>query len=169
MYAAYCSGVLREHSRTLGHVLLIDHKPRHGEKIEFTPSEAQRYKERSQAERTNGRLKDDFGGRHIRVRGNAVNLRDCRKQGKRNCLMPKFEHQMSLRFDSEIVLQEAQVSVFVRPLHFEVFTKQPDSFGIRYFGIQLQTQKAHKRQPITDLVFDAVVGKVVQLLQHQYF
>lgn len=71
MDAAYCSSVLREHSRSLGHVPLIDHNPRRGEKIEFTPSEAQRYKERTQAERTNGRLKDDFGGRHIRVKGNA--------------------------------------------------------------------------------------------------
>jgi hypothetical protein len=71
MDAAYCSNVLREHSRSLGHVPLIDHNPRRGEKIEFAPSEAQRYKERSQAERTNARLKDDFGGRHIRVRGNA--------------------------------------------------------------------------------------------------
>lgn len=71
MDAAYCSGVLREHSRSLGHVPLIDHNPRRGEKIEFTPSEAQRYKERSQAERTNARLKDDYGGRHIRVKGNA--------------------------------------------------------------------------------------------------
>ncbi len=70
MDAAYCSSVLREHSRNLGHVPLIDHNPRRGEKIEFAPSEAQRYKERSQAERTNGRLKDDFGGRHIRVKGN---------------------------------------------------------------------------------------------------
>ena len=71
MDAAYCSSVLREHSRSLGHVPLIDHNPRRGEKIEFAPCEAQRYKERSQAERTNGRLKDDFGGRHIRVKGNA--------------------------------------------------------------------------------------------------
>jgi hypothetical protein len=71
MDAAYCSSMLREHSRGLGHVPLIDHNPRRGEKIEFTPAEAQRYKERSQAERTNARLKDDFGGRHIRVRGNA--------------------------------------------------------------------------------------------------
>jgi transposase len=71
MDAAYCSGVLREHSRSLGHVPLIDHNPRKGEKIEFTPSEAQRYKERSQAERTNARLKDDYGGRYVRVRGNA--------------------------------------------------------------------------------------------------
>ena len=71
MDAAYCSGVLREHSRSLGHVPLIDHNPRKGEKIEFTPGEAQRYKERSQAERTNARLKDDYGGRYVRVRGNA--------------------------------------------------------------------------------------------------
>ena len=71
MDAAYCSEVLRAHSRSLGHVPLIDHNPRKGEKIEFSPSEAQRYKERSQAERTNARLKDDYGGRHIRVRGHA--------------------------------------------------------------------------------------------------
>ncbi len=71
MDAAYCSSVLREHSRSLGHVPLIDHNPRKGEKIEFTPSEAQRYKERCQAERTNASLKDDYGGRNVRVRGNA--------------------------------------------------------------------------------------------------
>jgi hypothetical protein len=71
MDAAYCSNVLREHSKSLGHVPLIDHNPRTGEKIEFSPSEAQRYKERSQAERTNARLKDDYGGRHIRVKGHA--------------------------------------------------------------------------------------------------
>jgi hypothetical protein len=69
MDAAYCSSVLREHSKSLGHVPLIDHNPRGGEKIEFSPSEAERYKERSQAERTNSRLKDNFGGRYIRVRG----------------------------------------------------------------------------------------------------
>ena len=40
MDAAYCSGVLREHSRSLGHVPLIDHNPRRGEKIEFAPCEA---------------------------------------------------------------------------------------------------------------------------------
>ena len=71
MDAAYCSSVVREHSRSLGHVPLIDHNPRKGGKIEFTPSEAHRYKERSQAERIHARLKDDYGGRHVRVRGNA--------------------------------------------------------------------------------------------------
>ena len=69
MDAAYCSTVLREHSKSLGHVPLIDHNPHGGEKIDFSPCEAQRYKERSQAERTNARLKDDYGGRHIRVKG----------------------------------------------------------------------------------------------------
>lgn len=70
MDAAYCSNVLRAHSRSLGHVPLIDGNPRRGGKVEFTPSEVQRYKERSQAERTNARLKDDYGGRYVRVRGN---------------------------------------------------------------------------------------------------
>jgi hypothetical protein len=70
MDAAYCSEVIRSHSRSLQHVPLIDHNPRGGEKIEFAPHEAQRYKERTQAERTNARLKDEFGARKIRVKGN---------------------------------------------------------------------------------------------------
>ena len=69
MDAAYCSEEIRNHSRSLGHVPLIDHNPRKGEKIEFAPHEAQRYKERSQAERTNARLKDEFGGKQVWVRG----------------------------------------------------------------------------------------------------
>lgn len=69
MDAAYCSDELRAHSQRLGHVPLIDHNPRGGEKKRFAPHEAQRYKERTQAERANARLKDDFGGRSIRVRG----------------------------------------------------------------------------------------------------
>lgn len=69
MDAAYCSAELQEHSRSLGHVPLIDHNPRGGPKDEFEPADAVRYKERSQAERTNARLKDEFGGRNVRVRG----------------------------------------------------------------------------------------------------
>ena len=38
--AAYCSGVIREVSRQEGHVPLIDHNARRGEKIEFAPHEA---------------------------------------------------------------------------------------------------------------------------------
>lgn len=69
MDAAYCSEELRAHSKSLGHVPLIDHNARGGEKKPFAPHEQQRYKERTQAERTNGRLKDEFGGTTVRVRG----------------------------------------------------------------------------------------------------
>jgi hypothetical protein len=67
--AAYCSPLLRAASRTLGHVPLIDHNPRRGEKIDFAPHEALRYKARSSAERVNGHLKDSHGGRQVWVRG----------------------------------------------------------------------------------------------------
>lgn len=68
MDAAYCSLDLHEHCRSLGHVPLIDHNPRGGEKEEFEPLDAIRYRERSVAERSNARLKDEFGGRHVMVR-----------------------------------------------------------------------------------------------------
>ncbi len=71
MDAAYCSTELRAHSRTLNHVPLIDHNPRRGQKIEFSPAEAIRYNERSAAERSNARLKDEFGGRTLRVKGDS--------------------------------------------------------------------------------------------------
>ena len=71
MDAAYCSPILRAHSQSLDHVPLIDHNPRGGQKIEFAPHEAERFKERSTVERVNGRLKDDFGIRRINVRGHA--------------------------------------------------------------------------------------------------
>lgn len=71
MDAAYCSEDIRSHSRDLGHVPLIDHNPRGGEKIEFAPPEALRYHERTAAERSNARLKDEFGGNHVWVRGHA--------------------------------------------------------------------------------------------------
>ena len=60
---------MHEHSLSLGHVPLIDQNPHGREKIEFEPTDAIRYTERSQAERTNGRLKDEFGGRNVLVRG----------------------------------------------------------------------------------------------------
>lgn len=69
MDAAYCSQELREDSRSLGHVPLIDHNPRGGEKIEFTPPEAIRYNERTVAERSNARLKDEFGANNVMVKG----------------------------------------------------------------------------------------------------
>ena len=71
MDAAYCSLELHEHCRSLGHVPLIDHNPRGGEKEEFEPADALRYNVRAVAERANARLKDEFGGRHVMVRGAA--------------------------------------------------------------------------------------------------
>src|SRR6266576_1911759 len=69
MDAAYCSAAIRGFVTSQGRVPLIDHNPRSGEKIEFAPHEAQRYKTRSGAERANARLKDEFGARDVQVRG----------------------------------------------------------------------------------------------------
>ena len=71
MDAAYCSAVIREEIEAAGRVPLIDHNPRKGEKREFAAHEAQRFKTRSGAERCNARLKDEFGARHVQVRGHA--------------------------------------------------------------------------------------------------
>lgn len=72
MDAGYDAEIIREHSRSLGHVPLVDFNHRHGSDTrEFAPHEKQRYKERSTAERVNARLKDEFGAMMIRVRGHA--------------------------------------------------------------------------------------------------
>jgi hypothetical protein len=69
MDAAYCSVEIHEHCRSLGHAPIIDHNPRGGAKEEFEPADAIRYRERTVAERINARLKDEFGGRHVMVKG----------------------------------------------------------------------------------------------------
>jgi len=67
--AAYDAAPIREMCARLGHVAIIDHNPRGGEKHEFSPAEAVRYRERSTSERVNSHLHDSHGGRHVRVRG----------------------------------------------------------------------------------------------------
>jgi len=67
--AAYDAKEIREMSARLGHVAIIDHNPRRGEKRQFAPAEAIRYRERSAAERVFSHLHDNHGGRHVRVRG----------------------------------------------------------------------------------------------------
>jgi hypothetical protein len=42
---------------------------RSGLVIHMAPADALRYKTRTVAEHTNGRLKEEFGGRHVMVRG----------------------------------------------------------------------------------------------------
>ena len=91
MDAAYDAEPIREHSRSLGHVPLIDINPR-GDKalaeelraeaqrlkhLGFQLPEQVRYNERTAGERVNGRLKDEFGGRHVRVRGAAKVMCHC--------------------------------------------------------------------------------------------
>ncbi len=71
MDSAYDAPQIREFSRHLGHVPIIDPNPRRGEAVPLDPAQAQRFKERSAAERVNSQLKDNYGGRFVRVRGSA--------------------------------------------------------------------------------------------------
>jgi hypothetical protein len=79
MDSAYDAGHIREQSRAMGHVPIIDPKQvrqketpfQPGPSRELSPAEKARYRERTMIERVNGRLKDEFGGREIRVRGAA--------------------------------------------------------------------------------------------------
>jgi hypothetical protein len=72
MDSAYDAQIIRDYSRALGHVPLIDgHRRSNGQKQEFAPHEAQRFKERTAIERVCGRFKEEFGGRMVRVRGPA--------------------------------------------------------------------------------------------------
>jgi hypothetical protein len=69
MDAAYDAAQIREQSRELGHVPIIDKNPRGKEVVPMSPHEAVRYNERTAAERCNSRLKEEFGGRSVMVRG----------------------------------------------------------------------------------------------------
>ncbi|MCH7530058.1 transposase [Patescibacteria group bacterium] len=69
MDSAYDWENIKDFSRQLGHVPIVDSNCRRGEKKHFDPAEEVRFRERTTVERVNGRLKDDFGGRMIRVRG----------------------------------------------------------------------------------------------------
>jgi hypothetical protein len=84
MDSAYDAPQIKAHSRALGHVPIIDPNPRSKDNKEelkseakrrqeanYTLAEDQRYHERSTVERVNGRIKDEFGARRVRVRGHA--------------------------------------------------------------------------------------------------
>ena len=91
MDAAYDAQPVREYSRSLGHVPLIDINTRgntvlaeerkaEGRRLERMGSqrpEDVRYHERTAGERVNGRLKDEFGARHVRVRRSAKVMCQC--------------------------------------------------------------------------------------------
>jgi len=69
--AAYDAPQIKDFSRSLGHVPIIDSNPRRGEKIPFDPAEKARFANRSSVERVNSDLKDNHGGNHIRVKGHS--------------------------------------------------------------------------------------------------
>ncbi len=69
MDSAYDAQQIYEVSRGLGHVPLIDKNPRGREVLPMAPHEAIRYNERTVSERFNSRLKEEFGGKNVRVRG----------------------------------------------------------------------------------------------------
>lgn len=69
MDAAYDADPIHQFSRGLGHKPLIDSNPRRGEKIPMEPASKARYAQRTSVERVFSLLKDNHGGRHIRVRG----------------------------------------------------------------------------------------------------
>jgi hypothetical protein len=71
MDSAYDCEALRQQSRTLGHVPIIERLKRGEGLVPMLPHEAARYRERTSVERVNSRLKDEFGGRYVRVRGHA--------------------------------------------------------------------------------------------------
>jgi Transposase DDE domain/Transposase domain (DUF772) len=85
MDSAYDAQSIHEQVRGLGQIPIIDAHPRRdaAQKAElqaeakrrkllnFNYAEDVRYRERTTVERVNARLKDEFGGRMIRVRGNA--------------------------------------------------------------------------------------------------
>jgi hypothetical protein len=83
MDSAYDVPEIEYYSRQLNHVPLIDVNPRRNERLKealvmesktqeilnWQPAGAIRYNARTSAERTNARIKDEFGGRTVRVRG----------------------------------------------------------------------------------------------------
>jgi hypothetical protein len=70
--AAYDAAPIKAHSQAQGSVPIIDANKRRGEvPPPMEPDRAQHYNERSSAERSNSQLKDNHGGRTVRVRGAA--------------------------------------------------------------------------------------------------
>jgi len=85
MDSAYDAPLIHEQIRSLGHIPIIDANPRRDaarkaelqaeqkrrKLLNFNCAEDLRYRERTTVERVNARLKDEFGGRTVRVRGHA--------------------------------------------------------------------------------------------------
>lgn len=70
MDSAYDAAPIYKVSQELGHVPIIDKNPRRKKDVvPMEPALAVRYNERTVAERANSRLKEEFGGRNVMVKG----------------------------------------------------------------------------------------------------
>jgi transposase len=69
MDSAYDAEAIYTVSEQLGHKPIIDKNGRGKEVVPMDAATARRYCQRSVCERVNARLKDEFGGRQVRVRG----------------------------------------------------------------------------------------------------
>jgi IS5 family transposase len=71
MDRAYDAAAIRQAAEAAGHVPIIDYIRRRGQEraTELAPDRAAHYKGRTVVERFNARLKDEFGGAMVRVRG----------------------------------------------------------------------------------------------------
>ncbi len=67
--AAYEAVPVHEFCRRLGHVPIIDQNAQRQHERPLDPAQQQRFHERTSSARVNGRLKDEFGGQTVRVRG----------------------------------------------------------------------------------------------------
>ena len=67
--SAYDAPEIHEFSKALGRVPVIDPNKRRGDVVELEPAKKIRYRERTTAERGNSELKDNYGARHVRVKG----------------------------------------------------------------------------------------------------
>ena len=88
MDSAYDAQAIHERIRGLGHIPIIDTNPRRDQAqkaelqaeaqrrklLNYNYAEDVRYRERTTVERVNARLKDEFGGRTVRVRGHAKGM-----------------------------------------------------------------------------------------------
>ena len=66
---AYDAEEIKAVSKKMGHIPVIDPNPRRGGTVELPPARKIRYRERSTVERVNSDLKDNYGARHVRVKG----------------------------------------------------------------------------------------------------
>jgi Transposase DDE domain/Transposase domain (DUF772) len=69
MDTGYDSYQIREHSEKLGHVPIIPQKKRGSQEPVMDPHRQVRFRERTGVERVYSRLKDEYGGKFVRVRG----------------------------------------------------------------------------------------------------